>query len=109
MGCIDTTDAEGIAAGGRKAAAGRGGRRRGSHAWETAWEGRTGTAADCGIAADGATVHGRESGGPSPLDGCSWRRRREGRSWESSCRRALVSSPELPLERGESWRSKKAM
>jgi hypothetical protein len=28
----------------------------------------------------------------------------EGRSWESSCRRALVSSPELPLERGESWR-----
>lgn len=30
----------------------------------------------------------------------------EGRSWESSCRRALVSSPELPLERGESWWSK---
>ena len=77
MGCIDTTDAEGTAAGGRKAAAGRGGRRRGSHAWETAWEGRTGTA-DCDIAADGATAHGMESGGPSPLDGCSWRRRRGG-------------------------------
>jgi hypothetical protein len=29
----------------------------------------------------------------------------EGRSWESSCRRTLVSSPELPLEKGgESWR-----
>lgn len=33
----------------------------------------------------------------------------KGRSWESSCRLALVSSPELPLERGESWRSSKAM
>jgi len=25
----------------------------------------------------------------------------EGRSWESSCWRALVSSPELPLDQGE--------